>query len=347
MDEVEGNEEPGAAEDISAALNEAWDSLEPKEESPEKEEITEESPGEVEASPPAEEVETTPPAKEEAVQPTQQPPDGPTAPISWQAVAREEWAALPKAVKDEVMRRERDYATGIQQSREAAQRGTAYDQLLHPFQPMFSANGQTPVEGVRSVLQTAATLQMGAPQQKVQAIAGLIHQFGVDLQSLDTYLAEGNMPEQAQGNPQFEEALNRRLAPLEGFLNQFNEGRQRHQQAMSNNASNEVAQFAQDPTNEFYREVRADMADLLDLFSNRGVNLTLQDAYQKACAMNPAVQQVLETRKARQAQGRKQKVASSVSGAPGPVAGGGGGAPSPVSVADHIRQAWDSLERES
>ena len=66
-------------------------------------------------------------------------------------------------------------------------------------------------------------------------------------------------------------------------------------------AQTEVATFLERA--EFGEDVREDMADIIETHQRRGQNITLQDAYKKACLMNDNVRSVLSQRaKARGAQ---------------------------------------------
>jgi hypothetical protein len=115
----------------------------------------------------------------------------------------------------------------------------------------------------------------------------------VDIGTLDTVLS-GSTVSQAQPqvqNQHFEDLLNQRLAPMQQFLNQ-------QQEAVKSKAVNEVRAFAEKA--EFINDVRMDMADLIEFSANRGTPITMQQAYQKACALNPQVSQVLQERAQKQ-----------------------------------------------
>jgi hypothetical protein len=47
---------------------------------------------------------------------------------------------------------------------------------------------------------------------------------------------------------------------------------------------------------EFLDDVREDMADLLEGAARRGVALTMEEAYDRACHMNPDIRRVLQQR---------------------------------------------------
>ena len=104
--------------------------------------------------------------------------------------------------------------------------------------------------------------------------------------------------------------------------------RQQAQQRAVHEVEQTVEQMGLDPKYPYFEEVRADMADLVDLFSKRGIYLSLDEAYNRAIRMNPDTYGQLERQstvsaatQAHQAALKAKAAGSSISGAP---AGGGG-----------------------
>lgn len=266
-------------------------------------------------------------------------------PVGWKAGVREHWKDLPKDVKEYIHQREREFHQGIQRSSEMAQYAQRLNQAIEPMRPFFRANGLDDERGLQSVMQTAGMLMGGSGPQKVQAVTNLIQQYGIDLQMLDQSLAQvyGAAPSGEQGqqdptaNPQFKQMLEQELAPFRQFMGQLSQATQRRQQQDSQRYLGEVQQFAQSPENEFYYDVRADMADLLDLAANRGVNMTMQEAYERACYANPEIRQVLEQRKQREAASERAVQNSSVAGSPE----GLDDMPDPDDLHGTIAHAWN------
>lgn len=338
--------EPSVEEEINSTMDDleaAWEEVESRDAPPaEKAELEEEveveevEEGEEEPAPLAAKEGEPAPKAEEPPAPEEKPPAG------WKPEAREHWKSLNPDVRREILRRERDFAIGIQYTREAAKRGQQFEELVQPFQPMFRANGQNEVEGVRNVLQVAATLQMGSTGQKVKAVADLINNFGVDLQALDSYLAEGGVPQQVEQNDQLNQMLQQRLAPYERFMQQYAQQQQAQTRQMASAASQTIEQFAQDPQNEFYRDVRMDMADILDMAAKRGVNMTLKDAYDRACMMNPEISSVIISRRQAESIPKKRSASVSVRGKP---SGPRSGVNVPQDLRSEIEAAWDNMEQ--
>jgi len=156
-------------------------------------------------------------------------------------------------------------------------------------------------------------------------VAGIVNQFGVGrfgqnfIQALDSALA-GQVPQVDPQQAALDQALNQRLAPVQQMLTQFQQAQQARQQMVTQRAQSQVAQFLQRA--EFGEDVREEMADLLETAQRRGQNLSLVDAYKKACMLNDRVRTVLRGRaKSRGAQNqtavaqRARQAAVSVTGA--------------------------------
>ena len=142
---------------------------------------------------------------------------------------------------------------------------------------------------------------MGTPAEKAQLVAGIVKQYGIDIEMLDSALA-GQAPRVDPQQAAIEQVLQQKLAPVQQMLTQFQQAQLAQQQAAAQSAQNEVAEFLSKA--EFAEDVREDMADLMEAASRRGQNLSLVDAYKKACLMNDNVRAVIAQRA--QAQGAQQ-----------------------------------------
>lgn len=215
------------------------------------------------------------------------------APVNWGAKDRQDWSRIPPTLQSKILAREQEIATTMQNSAAARSTHEEFTQLANTYGSVLSGLGDTPMATVKTLFNTVAGLRMGSPTQKAQMISDLIADFGVDIGTLDTVLS-GSTVSQAQPqvqNQHFEDLLNQRLAPMQQFLNQ-------QQEAVKSKAVNEVQAFAEKA--EFINDVRMDMADLIEFSANRGTPITMQQAYQKACALNPQVSQVLQERAQKQ-----------------------------------------------
>jgi hypothetical protein len=91
-----------------------------------------------------------------------------------------------------------------------------------------------------------------------------------------------------------------------------------------------------------------DMADLIDMSAKQGREITMQQAYDKACTLNPQIQAVINQRTQQQqlTQGSntmagKRAAASSITGSRGGAGSGG----SSGSMRDTIASAWDGQNK--
>lgn len=246
--------------------------------------------------------------------------------------AREAWADTPAAVKADIAKREKDFERGITQYAAGAKRAQQMDQALSQYNQLFAINGGNPPRFISDMLGVTARLQMGTPTQKAQTAALLIEQFGVDIPTLDAVLTGGAAPQQQpQQQPQPVDVQ----AEVDRILSE------RESQHVQRNTKAEVDAFAADPKNEFFRDVRSDMAVIFQAAEHRNEPITMQEAYDRACRMNPEVAQILDARKAAERSGRSRRAASSVAGSPS--------APSESQFIDDrraaIAAAWDTSGR--
>jgi hypothetical protein len=130
----------------------------------------------------------------------------------------------------------------------------------------------------------------------------------------------GESPQQ-NPNAQLEQLIDQRLAPVNQLMQQIEENRKNQVYQVQNQATQTIEQFKADQKNEFFDDVKLTMADFLDMAAQHNQHMSLQEAYDRACAMNPEIAQTIMERRA---QGRgqttaghaeaKKRAASSVSG---------------------------------
>ena len=263
----------------------------------------------------------------------EQPADDVDAPPkSMSPAAREVWKDVPKEVKDEFAKFDQRMEGLAQKYGKNAERAEAMDRSLAPFQQMFAMNGGAE-QTIVPVLQTASILQMGTPQQKAEMITNMIKQFGVDVRAVDSLLV-GEQPQQPQGQD-VQAMINSALAQRDAQQQQYYD---QQQQATINS---EVQQFAADPKNEFYVDVRDTMADLMEMAANRGQPLSMQDAYNRACQMDDSIRGIIAARSSSKDVERRRSAAVSISGSPG---GEGDTAP-PDSLRGAIEDAFANANR--
>jgi len=284
--------------------------------------LTEESDDPVEASAATEEVTTD---------------TGDKPPLGWSPENRESWAALGEGVKSQITKREAEMETFMRDSAQGRRDIESFHDMVEPYRALIQQEGaRDPMEAIQGLFRTASTLASGSQQQKAQRIAQMIGHYGVDIESLDNILS--NTP-QAAANPQqdaVQAAINARLQPMEnmfkGLQDRQNESNYQNQQRLND----DIAGF--EATAEFFEDVRLDMADIMDMASNRGQTIDMQQAYDKACALHPEISKVVASRARQSDLGIKKSVSSqTVNGS----MGGEGGVSTAGSLRSMIETAWD------
>jgi len=287
-------------------------------------------------------------AKPKGVEELTEAPQGKSrAPGSWTPSAREKWTAVPQEVQKEILRRERDIATGYNNITNIKRDHDTISQIFSRHQAIIGAEGGDAIKLTNDLYGTAAALYHGAPQIKAETIANLIKTFGVDIAALDGVLsaraADPNAAPARHAAPQqdaqayIEAAVQRALQPILGARTE----------AVHNDVSTELETFATDPKNEFFEDLRHDMADIIDMSTKRGQKITLQDAYTRASMMHSEISGIVAERRLKgaataasavAAQARKKAV--SVTGAPSDTLAS---AASAGNIRDDLSAAFDAL----
>lgn len=227
-------------------------------------------------------------------------PAGERAPQAWRPDVREHWGQLPEPVRAEIHRREVEVQRTLQESAEARKGYDAVMRVVQPYEAFIRAENSNPLQAIDNLMSTAARLRTGTAPELAQMMAGLVQQFGTGrfgqqfVEMLDQALATGQAPKADPQQVALEQALNQRLAPLQGMLQQFQAAQQQQQERVVVQAQDEVGQFLDQA--EFGEDVRQEMADIMEVAHRRGQALTLQDAYQRACLVNDRVRAVLQAR---------------------------------------------------
>lgn len=283
------------------------------------------------------------PGQTAAVVPPESAPPAPKvpehkAPQSWKPALREHWAKVPPEVQAEVVRREREVQSALQEASEAKRIAGAFHQTLAPYMGMIQAERQDPVQAVAGLLQTAAALRTAPPAHKAALVAQIITGYGINPSDVAAVL-EGQQPAatQQQAPQHFDpEAIAR--AAEERVRQSFAQQARQHQMRQ---ADTEIQTFISSGEAEFFDDVRPIMASLMEAAAKSGIALTIKDAYAQAVSMSPDLKPVLQQReqaaKATATLAATQKAraaASSVKTTPAPIA-----ASAPVNLRGDIEAA--------
>jgi len=221
-----------------------------------------------------------------------------TAPVSWTPAAREHWAGIPSEAQAEIVKREQDIARGLQQASGHKRVADEYYKTVAPFQQYIQAANSTPAQAITELMTTAAQLTMGSPTKKAEVVKNIIAEYGVDITMLDTMLA--GEPVAEDPNAPLLASIDERLAPINDFMGTVQQGRQEQAQEVNQDAATELGTFQQNHS-EFYEDLREDMADLMEMATNRGREMSLEQAYEHAANAHPEIGPILKQRAAAEA----------------------------------------------
>ena len=212
-------------------------------------------------------------------------------------------------------------------------------ELQNKYAPALQAEGVDVIQATENLMGMAATMRFGTPLEKAQTAAQIINTYGVDILALDHSAVAAAAAAAAGASDAQQPPRDPRVDQLFQRLEQAQ--RQRIEQS-EQAAAQEVESFGQ--SKEFFNDVREDMADLLEVAAKRGLELSLEDAYTRACHLQPEIRKVLDARAAAEQAGtrkgstqRAKKAASSVHGKPAAAPSATG----PQSLRAAIEEAMD------
>lgn len=245
------------------------------------------------------------------VPPVPAAPPRPPLPKSLKQDLAPHWEKTPAELAAAIIEREAAYEKGVEPLKLKAREAEALLNEFKPYEHLMRAEGATPQAAIRNFLQTAAIFRQGTPQQKVQAVQQLMHQFGIPVEALTQQAP-------LQGGPAPQVPYDPRFDVLQQQLQQLTTAQQ--QRAQSDEASRMalVDQFASQ--NKHFPAVADQILVLLQHpeVLGPGVELKsesekLQAAYDYAIWQNPEVRkQVLAEQQAKEAAERAAADAANV-----------------------------------
>jgi hypothetical protein len=258
-------------------------------------------------------------------EPGEKPVNVDRAPQAWKPGPKAKWATLDPEVRQEVMRRERDTTQVLNDSAQARQLQTQFQQVIQPFMGRLTSLNAHPLAAVQELLKADYLLSSSPPAQKAQFLAKLIKDYGVDIAELDNALS--GRPAADPVSSQVEILLQERLAPFQQYIEQQQRRTAAQEQQTAQELQHTVETMAQDPKYPYFEDVREAMADIVEIMAKRGQHITIEAAYNRAVAMDPVISQEVSAKAAADAQaaqaahqnGRAQRAlnaSSSVGGAP-------------------------------
>ncbi len=128
-------------------------------------------------------------------------PEGVKAPAGWTPAAREQFGTLPAEIQTLINKRELEINHALNEGAADRKMGTAFNQLMRPYASLMASEGTNdPMVAVQNLMNTAAQLSMGSPQQKASRMAQLIQHYGIDINMLDNALVGNGASNDPQQN---------------------------------------------------------------------------------------------------------------------------------------------------
>lgn len=228
------------------------------------------------------------------------------APASWRPELREHWSSVPDPVKEIIAKREYEIDKTLKETIDARQYAEAVNKAFQPYEAYIRAENANPLQVIDNLMGTAVRLRTATGPELANLMAGMVQQYGTGrfgpqfIEMLDGALS-GNAPAGNPAQAQIQQAIQQQLAPVQNFMQQFQQMQEVQKAKLAQQAAGEVEQFL--TRAEFGQDVRSEMADIMELAEKRGQTLSLQDAYRQACMLNEGVRNTLQQRaKAKQAQ---------------------------------------------
>lgn len=268
-------------------------------------------------------------------------------PASWRAGAKESWAKLPPAVRQEVTKREGEIQRELSQTAVVRKFSAELANIIRPHSQTIQSMNTTPLAAIDSLLKTASGLAGGNAEVRARIVADIIGNYHIDIPMLDKILAKQPIPDKMKngGDPN-PNSVPDWAKPIFSFMTDAQTARQQREIDLQTEAESEVAEAAHNMP--FLDDLRDEVADILEISARRGKVVTLEEAYNRAVAMDPEVSQVVAQRKAAadktksDSLARARRAASTVSGAPrGRNAGGEGKV---ANRREAIERAWEAAE---
>ena len=322
--EIEQLPEPSLRDQLSAALSEAKEAQELKEEPKTGRELDKSAKPEKAPKPEKTRDETgkfskTAQKQEFTTEPLAPPvPDIPI-PKGYSKAVETAWKDLPPAIKQELQKRDQDYHRELTKHDEERTTGRQFKDVVNPYMAQIRAEGGDPIQAIQNFFNIAHILRNGTPQQKAKILFDTARQFGVDI----------NQAQQTQP----------RIDPVVGQLQQTVQHLQQKLQSQEQAAVQQkqgklvelVNSFASDSANyPHFSAVEQEMMALLQggMFKDDAPAERLKKVYDYAVHANPqtrstliqtATQQSIEQRVAdKKAKAEAaRKAGSSIKGKPG------------------------------
>ena len=234
----------------------------------------------------------------------QEKPQAPDMPKSLKLEMKAHWEKAPPELRQAIAQREADFERGINNYKSRDAEAKQITDLFQPYEWMLRNENATPATAIAPLLQTAALLRTGTPQQKSQAVAQMIQQFQIPLDQVASHF---------NGQPQPQDNHYNQLAQQVQQLTQhITQSQYEAQKQNESRALSVIQQFAADPANAHFEAVQDRMLSLLQaphILGDTGLmseREKLQLAYDTAIRLDPAISQQMFAQQQQNLQAQSQ-----------------------------------------
>jgi hypothetical protein len=234
----------------------------------------------------------------------QEKPQAPDMPKSLKLEMKAHWEKAPPELRQAIAQREADFERGINTYKSRDAEAKQITDLFQPYEWILKNEGATPASAITPLLQTAALLRTGTPQQKSQAVAQMIQQFQIPLDQIASHF---------NGQPQPQDNHYNQLAQQVQQLTQhITQSQYEAQKQNESRALSVIQQFAADPANAHFEAVQDRMLTLLQAphilgdTGNMSEREKLQLAYDTAIRLDPAISQQIFAQQQQNLQAQSQ-----------------------------------------
>lgn len=211
-------------------------------------------------------------------------------PSSFTSEGKAAFAKASPEMQKEVLKREADFHKHFQQSQPAVKYAETMYSAVKPYEQTFRQMGAEPVDAIKALLATDHKMRHGSPQEKMQGLAILVKEYGIDLSQ--------GMPEQQPMDPHVEYLQQQNRQAMQAAQ----QAQQQVQELQSTFAQQQkTAEDAQmqsvidqaSKTMPHIRELGHEIKAIVDAQALRGNEITLDQAYEAALWQSPKHRQEL------------------------------------------------------
>ena len=213
-----------------------------------------------------------PRVKAEPAEPVAEPVEEPVwrkPPASWKKEYHEYWSKADPKIQEYAWQREEQMRKGVEPLLSKAQFADEMKEVIAPYEATITGLGLKPSQAVKALMEADYTLRTSTPEQRVAYFQQLAQQYGVNLGGMQAAPVDQNLY-----------ALQNQLAQVRGEVLTWKQQQEQQQNAVLLSEINDFAAKA-----EHFEDARPVMVNLLQ----SGLASTLEEAYDKAIRLDPAL----------------------------------------------------------